>query len=499
MMYRNLVLLFIALQLHLNAWAQPKVEQWRTFEVSLKHKISGNPFLDVRLQATFSNSDTSYTVDGFYDGADTYKIRFMPVKEGNWTYTTQSNVAQLDNQKGRFICTKASATNKGMVKVANTYHFSYADGSAYLPFGTTAYAWTHMPKTVQQQTLNSLQQASFNKIRMCVFPKNYELVKEEPELYPFEIKAVQKDAKGAEVKVWDFERFNPVFFQTLEQRIADLDALGIEADLILFHPYDKGRWGFDSMPKDVNIRYLKYVIARLSSYKNIWWSLANEWDYVKSKTLEDWNLFAETIAQNDPYKHLCSIHGASATYYDYSRKEFSHVSFQDETPVQSPSVAGILRNIYHKPVIADEVGYEGNLKNRWGRYSAEEMNHLIWNGVLGGIYVTHGESYMFKDKNDIIFWAKGGEFKGESWKRTGFTRRIVESFSNNLQLADIGRDHVTATAGEGQYLIYFGKQINEYWFFNLPAKNASYQKLQAGKKFKVEVIDTWDMKVTEVP
>ena len=24
-----------------------------------------------------------------------------------------------------------------------------------------------------------------------------------------------------------------------------LNRLGIEADLILFHPYDKGRWGFD--------------------------------------------------------------------------------------------------------------------------------------------------------------------------------------------------------------------------------------------------------------
>ena len=25
-----------------------------------------------------------------------------------------------------------------------------------------------------------------------------------------------------------------------------LNRLGIEADLILFHPYDKGRWGFDA-------------------------------------------------------------------------------------------------------------------------------------------------------------------------------------------------------------------------------------------------------------
>src|SRR6478736_5661679 len=100
------------------------------------------------------------------------------------------------------------------------------------------------------------------------------------------------------------------------------------------------------MENEINIRYIKYLLARLSSYKNIWWSLANEWDYVKSKTKSDWDLFAQTIVKNDPYKHLCSIHGATATYYDYWKPEFTHVSIQDETPVQSPGSAAILRNIY---------------------------------------------------------------------------------------------------------------------------------------------------------
>ena len=108
-----------------------------------------------------------------------------------------------------------------------------------------------------------------------------------------------------------------------------------------------------------------------------WWSLANEWDYVKSKTVSDWDLFAQTVSKNDPYKHLCSIHGASATYYDYWKSEFTHVSIQDETPVQSPGSSAIFRNIYHKPVISDEVGYEGNLKSRWGRYSPEEMTYVV--------------------------------------------------------------------------------------------------------------------------
>ena len=48
---------------------------------------------------------------------------------------------------------------------------------------------------------------------MCVFPKNYSLVKDEPALYPFEIRKTIKDKEGNERKEWDFDRFDPAFFQ----------------------------------------------------------------------------------------------------------------------------------------------------------------------------------------------------------------------------------------------------------------------------------------------
>lgn len=477
-----------------------QIEQWGRYEFTAHYSGKEDSFTDVRLSATFSCRDTSITVSGFYDGGDIFKVRFMPPKTGKWNYTTHSNIAALDNKKGTFDCVKATGSNHGMVKVSSDSHnFNYADGNPYYPFGTTAYAWIHMPDNVQEKTLATLQKSGFNKLRMCVFPKNYDLVKEEPEIYPYVRKESKKDTKGTEIRAWDFNQFNPAFFQHLEKRIDDLAKLGIEADLILFHPYDKGRWGFDAMPVDVNIRYIEYITARLSSFRNVWWSLANEWDLVKYKTHADWDLLAKTVVKNDPYRHLCSIHGATATYYEYWKPEFTHVSVQDESPVQSPGAAAMLRNVYHKPVICDEVGYEGNLKSRWGRYSPEEMTNLVWNGVIGGTYVTHGECYLFRDNTDTLFWAKGGEFKGTSWKRIAFLRRIVEECPSPLSLADVSRDNRTATAGPGYYIVYFGKEMNDSWLFNLPAKNSSYPRLKAGTRFKVELIDTWDMTVQPVP
>jgi len=94
-------------------------------------------------------------------------------------------------------------------------------------------------------------------MRMCIFPKSYVYNENEPEFYPF---------LGT--------RFNPAFFEHLEKRIQQLCESGIEADLILFHPYD--RWGYSKMPREADERYLRYVIARFAAYRNVWWSLANE-------------------------------------------------------------------------------------------------------------------------------------------------------------------------------------------------------------------------------
>ena len=479
-------------------FSQQQVQQWDRFEVVLKHVYNGNAYSNVKLTAKFSGKDTTYIVNSFYDGDNTFKIRFMPEKTGTWNYVTSSNVKQLNNQKGSFECVSAAGANHGIVRVSNTYGFKYADGKQYYPVGTTAYAWNHMGKELQATTLQSLKTSGFNKVRMCVFPKNYNLVKEEPELYPFSSTGTEKGPNGMERKAWDFTTFNPEFFRVLEKQIDELNNLGIEADLILFHPYDKGRWGFDSLPMDVNYKYIKYITARLGSFRNIWWSIANEWDLVKYKSHDDWIALSKSVSEADPYHHLESIHGSTAKYIEYWLPWFTHVSIQDEGPVLHWGAAVILRNAYYKPVIYDEVGYEGNLTNRWGRYSGEEMTYLMWMGAIGGTYVTHGESYMFKDATDTIFWAKGGIFKGSSWKRAGFLRKILEEAGGPLEPSDGSRDFKTSSSGNGRYIIYFGQEMNETWEFNLPAGNGSFGKITGGKKYKVEIIDTWDMTVKPV-
>ena len=303
------------------------IERWDRFELQLAGPRDGNPFLDVQVSAEFRQQHRSVVVDGFYDGGGAYKVRFSPDAEGEWSYFTHSNRPELDGQTGTFRCVAPSGGNHGPVSVRNTYDFGYADGKPYFPFGTTCYAWTHQPAALQEQTIETLRQAPFNKMRMCVFPKWYTYNRDEPPVYPF-----PRSAQGEN----DYTRFVPEFFHNLEARIAQLQSLGIEADLILFHPYD--HWGYALMPPEVDDRYLRYIVARLAAFRNVWWSVANEWDFVKGKTLADWDRYFRILQESDPYSRLRSIHH-SGPMYDPLKPWVTHVSIQGRRFRQNSRVA----------------------------------------------------------------------------------------------------------------------------------------------------------------
>lgn len=97
-------------------------------------------------------------------------------------------------------------------------------------------AWTNQGDELEGQTLRTLAEAPFNTVRMWVFPKSYTFNSNEPERYPF----ARTGGHG-----WDQERFDLAYWAHLEQRIDELNALGIEADVVLFHVHE--RWGFSTV------------------------------------------------------------------------------------------------------------------------------------------------------------------------------------------------------------------------------------------------------------
>ena len=455
------------------------IERWCNTDFTFEGPTEGNPFLEVRLDATFTNGSREVHEPGYYDGDGRYVIQFMPAILRTWHWDTHSNRQELDGQAGSFSCLPAADGNHGPVRIASSRRFAYEDGTPYHPFGTTCYAWTHQGNAMEERTLRSLAASPFNKIRMCVFPKHYTFNTDEPEMYPFE---------GHPDTGWDTTCFNPSFFRHLEHRIADLATRGIEADLILFHPYD--RWGFANLGAEADDRYLRYVVARLAAFRNVWWSFANEYDLMKSKTLADWERMAALVADADPWQRLRSIHHCFHSY-DHTRPWITHCSIQRTDWYKTSEYVDEWLTRYRKPVVVDECAYEGDIPNNWGNITAEEMVRRFWEGTIRGGYVGHGETYW--NPEEVLWWSKGGELHGGSPARIAFLRNIVEADFDETM------DYVPDGSASDRNPPYFGRR-NRYYLcyfgFNQPAWKMF--EMPVGERYEVDVIDTWNMTVENV-
>ncbi|KRF06838.1 hypothetical protein ASG89_18485 [Paenibacillus sp. Soil766] len=446
-----------------------EVERWGVFELTLEGPSHGNPFTDIRLCAVFKKERTYAEAEGFYDGNGNYRIRFMPEEEGVWTYSTSSNCSKLDGITGEFACTRPTSGHNGPVRVKGTVHFQYADGKRFTPIGTTSYGWHLQREELQEQTLLMLQHSPFNKIRMSVFPTNDEFRDAEPNNYPFE---------GTPEQGFDYSRLRPEYFSHLEKKVKDLAELGVQAELILWHPYDNGRWGFDNMSSDEDDRYLRYVIARLGAQHNVWWSLANDYDFMTHKSSEDWKRLFRLIQECDYGRHLRSIHNGRV-WYDFGVPWVTHASIKS-TDVR---VVSECTKQFGKPVIIDECGFEGNLNTRWGSLTPEELVCRMWEGNCRGGYVTHGETYL--NAEHVLWLSHGGEVQGRSVRRIEFMREILDKAPAHMAYSSDRLDAATLEVRGEYYLQYFGPHRFAYREFSLP-----------DGKYEVDLIDTWNMTIT---
>lgn len=251
-----------------------QVKKWDVFEYVCHGSEDGNPFVDYWIKGHFVHAKEAVETDGFYDGNGTYRVRFMPSFEGVYSFFIEGS-GSIQSYKGEFFVVPPEKGNHGPVRVANTYHFAYEDGTPYYSIGTTCYVWELQTDELIEKTLNNLKNAHFNKIRFCIWPKHYDFNLGEPRSYPYEGKPMNSQVLNednfrrytgkTEGNNWDFTRFCPEHFRHIENCILKLQKLGIEADLIVMHPYD--RWGFSSMTKEQDDLYWKYVVSRFSAYR----------------------------------------------------------------------------------------------------------------------------------------------------------------------------------------------------------------------------------------
>lgn len=473
------------------------IEKWGFIEIALPGRADGNPFMDYAVEAVFSGAHETVRVDGFYDGEGVYKVRFMPRYEGDYAYVVSGSFSD-EKHRGTFTVSAPSGGNHGPVRVKNQHHFAYEDETPYYPVGTTCYTWAVQGQETREQALKNFAKGYFNKVRFALWrhgnPLMHYTERQQPHSpYPF---TLTQDG----VRVWDFERFDCEFYRDFEEQIVRLMHLGIEADLILLMPNE--RYGFQHMGEALTAHYLKYVLARFGAYRNAWWTLTNEYDFMEAKSLPEWNRHGQLLLESDPYRHLRSIHYWRLDY-DYSMPWVTHCCIQSQNFRCVPGYADFWRQRYHKPVVLDEIAYEGNLDTCWGNLTGEEMTHRFWLAAITGGYASHGESYLFENEDcPGPNMRVGAKLYGTSPERIAFLHKILSETPGYglkpLSLYDPVKMHegnfawddpaaVPEESGyeDSYYLIYLSDYCPGYKTYCLDEANA----------YTVEVIDTWNMTI----
>ncbi len=518
------------------------MRQYETAELCLQGSAPKGSEAVVDLTAVFGKDGKTWNVKGFYTGNGQYKVRFLPEECGTYTYKITGSVLQAP-VFGTFEAESADSLHHGPVRADGTALF-YADGTRFTGFGTTVYAMLHQSDALMAETFETLSESPFNKVRLCVFPKHYNYNHNNPRFYAFQRTGQAKDLtfevpEGSEAAFsitakdgenWDVHHPVAAFWDAFEEGLRKLQELGIEADLILFHPYD--RWGFSAMKQEDNLVYLDYLLRRFSAFPNVWWSLANEYDLCPEISLRDWEEIEAFVAEHDPFHHLLSNHNCLCPW-DWSRKDTTHVSWQSK---QFRRVSELMQK-YGKPVLFDECRYEGNLPESWGNISGKRMVQSFWRVMSQGGHCTHGETFFPGSKeaeantatgeSEVVWWARGGKLHGESPARIAFMRGIFDSLPGPLEPSADGLAAAMSMPDEtfkkmeaampasfrvfGESMLAMGKRERELFAMTEPEYGGhagdlaflryldteccarTELRLPENHRYRVDLIDTWNM------
>ena len=121
-------------------------QQWRVSEFTFTADDDHERPWEVQFSAVFTTpGDVRYEVPGFWDGENTWKIRFMPTAPGEWSFVSRCAEKDkgLDGKRRSFTVNAAEDNNPlyrhgGILKVSDNKHYlTYTDGTPFFWLGDT--------------------------------------------------------------------------------------------------------------------------------------------------------------------------------------------------------------------------------------------------------------------------------------------------------------------------------------------------------------------------
>jgi len=289
------------------ALGQAEVKLWTKFELELRSSKSySEPLYEVaNLTAIFqSPSARNKKIQAFWDGADSWKVRFAPDETGTWTYRTECSDQQnagLHGQTGSFTVTRSTGPHalyaKGsLTRPPGRYHLAYADGTPFFWFADTA--WNGALKATDEEWdlyLEDRVEKGFSAIQVVLS----------------QWRGADSDLDGRTA----FEgagriRVNPDFFKRLDRRIDRINEHGLIAAVVLLWalPVGQGRHlspGY-FLPEPEAILLARYMVARYGGNQVVWF-LGGDGKYIDEYE-QRWKTIGRGVFGRGEYQGLVAQH-----------------------------------------------------------------------------------------------------------------------------------------------------------------------------------------------
>ncbi len=389
-------------------------ETWRSNEITLVSDTKySDPYRMVNVDLILTNGEVTYTVPGFWDGGEIWRVRFMCPTAGQWTYTTvctDTENSGLHNQTGNLTCVEYTGDlelyQRGHVKVEdNVKYFMYNDGTPFFYLADTHW-------NLGNETLEMVETIADNRVEL-----GYSVIQSEPLGHKFFFRDGISMSDIPHLREYD-EKFriiadhglthvNASFFYPSEMTTFINNFGGFSETVVGTATHSTGEYEMydisDSVKEELE-RACRYWVARYSSFP-VMWSLGQEvdsdffWNRTGFNGHEKWSYVnnpyhyvAEYISKYDPYDSPLTAHmEGQSSIGGVSGSSFRDMEEHDFFAMQwSPSLTNennnhlYARDAWENGQGKPTVNYEGRYCYLWTKnFGARAQG---WIAYLGGVY-----------------------------------------------------------------------------------------------------------------
>lgn len=399
---------------------QPAARQHCLHELSFESRtLPAKPWSDVFLTARFhSPAGRTLTVDGFYDGGRTWRVRFTPPSPGKWHFEIDCPQADtgMGGRRGEIFITPATTDpgssplerHGGILQVSTDHRYlTYTDGTPFFWLGDT---WWFCPSALVPWDGSSRPgcDSTYRTLVDTRKAQGYSVVQ-------MAFLGPMKESQGVNsfMKLREQTTFDVGYWQAVDHYISYANAAGIIPVIgLCFHK------GLDGNTLEEWQFLWRYVVARYGAH-SVSWLVSGEYNCegadVPPDRVQKAMAIGKFIKSIDPYRRAMTIHpwwyagekrqAWTEPWYDFIMIQGGHHGPEKVVP------AGVYLEAYRhhppKPVLEGECNYEAIYAGQKREVTDTGVRRTAYwafqSGSFGFTYGAHGLWYPNQNEADQTF------------------------------------------------------------------------------------------------